>query len=459
MAKHAKISVSDWKHLLLTEETKKGSRLKPVGANASTILTHDPLWAGVIAYDEFAESIVTRRVPPWRPQDMPPNAKPGDWTDANTTRLQSWFSDAYALDLGTGTVLEAVQVVAERHTFHPVREWIQSLRWDGKRRVSGWLTDIMGCEDTPYTRECGLSFFVSAVARVMVPGCKVDTTVILEGEQGTFKSSVIRALAGDEWFLEMSISDVASKDAMQILRRKWIGEMPEIDGLSRSEWSHVKSYFSRVVDTYRPSYGKGSRDFPRQTVFVGSTNRTDYLGDDTGARRFYPVRCRAGNVALALELREQLWAEALTMYESGVKWHVTDPALLEEFKAEQAARYRPHPWEETIASWLERPVDIPLGKKRSEIGVTTADVLEGALRIEIGRRTLADANNVASCLRRLGWRQGPQTRRGGARVRLFFPVDAEVAEVPHEPASVVHELPQREFDLPDDSDLAALNDE
>jgi putative DNA primase/helicase len=246
---------------------------------------------------------------------------------------------------------------------------------------------------------------------------------------------------------------------MQVLRRKWIVEMPEIDGLAKSEWSHVKAYFSRQVDTYRPSYGKGARDFHRQSVFCGSTNRSDYLGDDTGARRFHPVRCRMGNLGLAQEIRAQLWGEAVALYQGGVPWHVVDPELASEFKREQDDRYRAHPWEETIAAWLARPIDLPLATKRADVGVTTADVLEGACKIEVGRRTDSDSKNAAACLRRLGWRQRPpcrDARRGGSLVRLFFPADTE------EPVTGTHELaglPHAEPGWPSDDEMAANHGE
>ena len=461
VTKRVGVKVADWQRLLLTRETKKGTELRPVAANAITVLTHDPAWDGVVAYDDFAESIVTRRAPPWRPQDAPPDCTPGDWTDEDTIRVQSWLADAYGLDIGLEATLNAVKVAAARSRFHPVRDWLNSLRWDGQRRVRGWLHTIMGCDDTPYTREVGLSFLVSAVARVMVPGCKVDTMPILEGEQGTFKSSVIRALAGDDWFLEMSVTDISNKDAMQVLRRKWIAEFPEFDGFSVAEASHVKGYCSRQVDTYRPSYGKGSRDFPRQTVFAGSTNKTDYLRDETGARRFLPVQCRLGNVTLARELRSQLWAEAVALYQSDVPWHVVDPELLDAFKAEQAARYRSHPWEEKIASWLNKPIDLPLLTKRADVGVTTADVLEGACKVDVSKHTDADAKIAAACLRRLGWMQGPlkrDPRRGGARVRLFFPTPAD-APIPEEATSGVMEIGRPPPGWPTDEELAALSGE
>jgi putative DNA primase/helicase len=416
------IALQDWRSALLYKINSKGDctkQLRSVVANAETVLVHDDRWRDVLAYDEFAESIVTAKSPPWRPSDREPDTKPGDWTDEDTIRVQCWLSDAWGFDVGPQAALDAVRVAARRHPIHPVRDWLRSLSWDGERRAPSWLVHVFGCDDTPYARAVGPAFLVACVARVMQAGCKVDTVPILEGAQGIGKSSALRLLCGDAWFLEMSVTDVANKDAMQVLRRKWIAELPEIDGLSRSETSHLKAYFSRQVDTYRPSYGKGSRDFPRQTCFAGTTNADQYLKDETGARRFWPIVCRRANLSLLEQWRDQLWAEAVDRFHRGEAWHITDPALHDEFASQQDARYRSDPWEQPIAAWLRRPPDS--GQPHAERGVTTADVLMGALAFERARLSPLDAQRAAACLRRLGWSQSRQESRDGARVRPFRP--------------------------------------
>ena len=327
-AKKPTVRLADWKARLITKMTKDGPVVKPIAANAITIINFEPAWQGIIAYDEFAETIVTRAKPPWREHDAEPDCKPGDWTDEDTIRLQAWIADKYGADLGAEACLSAAKVVARRHKFHPVREWLTSLKWDGKKRLPTWLTDVMGCADTEYTRAVGQSWAVSAVARIFSPGCKVDTVLVLEGRPGIFKSSVLRALAGDEWFLEMSVADISNKDAMQVLRRKWVVEFPEVDGYSKQDQSHLKSYLSRQVDTYRASYGKGTKDYPRQIAATATTNKSEYLADETGGtgRRMWPVKCTAGDVAMARQLREQFWAEAVVRYQCKEAWHLTDPA-------------------------------------------------------------------------------------------------------------------------------------
>jgi putative DNA primase/helicase len=413
-----------WRSKLLEPLPKDSPhKLRSVTANAVTVLTHDERWKGVLAYDEFAEGIIKRAAPPWRKQDAGAKPSLGDWTDEDTIRTQCWLADAYALDLGIDATLSAVRLVADRVVVHPVRDWLDGLRWDGRKRVPTWLVDVMGCEDTPYVRAVGQAWAVSACARAYRPGDKVDTVLVLEGPPGIFKSSVLRALVGDEWFLEMSITDVASKDAMQILKRKWIAEFPEIDGLSKHEWAAVKSYFSRQVDTYRPSYGKGSRDFPRQTVFAGTCNKSEWLSDETGGtgRRMWPVRCTRGDVALMKSTRNNFWAEARTRFEQGEEWHITDPALRDSERVEQDARFRVDPWEQKVETYLSKPSDI--GSKES-IGVSTSDIL-AALGVDTSRQDLGHAMRVGAILRRLGWAQNPlKETRDGARVRLYRPLNS-----------------------------------
>lgn len=451
----------DWRRFLLRKIDSDGKvkhGLRPVVANVVTVLAHDPAWSGVLAYDDFAETIVTVAPPPWRPQDRETECKPGDWTDEDTTRVQCWLSDAYGIDCGLEAVLAGVKLASVRKRIHPARDWADSLRWDAQRRLPTWLIDVFGCDDTPYVRAIGVAWAVSAVARLYSPGCKVDTVLVLEGDPGIHKSSVLRTLVGDPWFLEMSISEVANKDAMQVLKRKWIAEFPEIDGLSRTEQAHVKAFFSRQVDTYRPSYGKGSRDFPRQTVFAATTNKREYIVDETGGtgRRMWPVWCREGDVARAKDLREQFWAEAVARYQGGEEWHMRDPSLRDAEREEQDKRFRSHPWEQPIARWLVKPVEVPLGGSRAKEGVTTSDVLTG-IGVPVERQTHADAGHVGAILRRLGWVPGHPESINGVRVRKYRPADGAGTNghtlLPLEPTTGVRQLEPDAPELPSQDDL------
>src|SRR5579885_437239 len=199
---------------LLTFGPKR--KLKGVLSNAVTILVRDAAWVDTLAFDEFIGEVVTLKVPAWCPDDRLPGQKPGPWTDGDTYRLKAWFERRHKLALSTAMVEEAVTVVARRRTIHPVRDWLKTLKWDKKPRLDRWLVDLAGVEDSPYTRAVGAKWMISAVARAMDPGCKVDHTLVFEGGQGRGKSTLVRELTGEQWFLETNI-ELGTLDSYQVL--------------------------------------------------------------------------------------------------------------------------------------------------------------------------------------------------------------------------------------------------
>jgi predicted P-loop ATPase len=403
---------SDWRsRLLLTEKGKPTATL----ANVLTILANDEPWKGVLAFDAFAAAVITKSAPPWGEDDAPAEARLGGWSDADTSRLCAWLARVHDVSVSSRVALEAVIVAAERDVFHPVRSYLKGLQWDGVRRLDDWLTVVCGAEDSPFVRAVGAKFLISAVARVMRPGCKVDHVPVFEGKQGVGKSTLLRMLAGDDWFLETSM-ELGSKDSFQALRSKWIVELAELDALRRTDVSRTKAFITAQCDTYRQSYGRITGDFRRQCVFAGTTNAGEYLRDETGNRRFWPVRIERVAFDVLGRMRDQLWAEATARFERGDRWHIDDPALLAVAEAEQEARYAGDPWEEAITAWL----DDPMSPERRRVGVTTAQVLAGALNIDAGKWTRSDETRAGASLRRLGWCPR-QVRQGTARVRHYLP--------------------------------------
>jgi len=403
-----------WKEQLLLTST--GGERK-CAANVVTILTNDPRWAGVLAFDAFANEVVTRGRPPWGDDDAPAENVAGPWTDEDTIRTGVWLSREYDLDVGQDMALSAVSVVARRRVVHPVRDYLRGLTWDGEARIDRWLVDCCGADDTPYVRAVAAKFLIGAVARVERPGCKVDSLPILEGEQGIGKSTALRTLAGDAWFLD-SMENLGSKDSRQQMHRKWIVELAELDALSRAEVSKTKAFVSCQTDNYRPSYGRGARDYPRQLVFAGSVNPdgAGYLKDASGARRFWPVVVRTVDAARITRERDQLWAEALARFDAGEAWYFDDAKLRTAHALEAERVYQRDPWEEQVFGWL---YDVSSPKRRTD-GVTTGEVLHGALRIEAGKMTRADETRVGTVMRRLKW-SVRQLRQDGERVRLYRP--------------------------------------
>jgi predicted P-loop ATPase len=399
--------------------TKDGTP-RSATANVITILSRDEAWRGVLALDEFAGDIVTRRPPPWHADDAPAVVEIGDWTDEDVTRLCAYLSRAYKLEIGSAKAREAAAVVAQRTRFHPVREYLRSVAWDGEPRIDTWLIDFCEVEDSPYSRAVASKFLISAVARIETPGSKVDTMPILKGEQGARKSTAVRALFGDAWTLETQ-GDLGTKDAYQALRRKWGVELAELDAFSRSEASRAKAFITVTRDTYRPSYGRATRDFPRQCVFVGSTNAETYLKDETGARRYWPVDVGQIDVPALLAVRDQLWAEARARFVQGEAWHIEDADPERAFKREQEARFQADPWESAIDEWL---TDMTHGAQRHRLGVTTAEIMRGALHIEPARMTRADEMRVGAVLGRLRWERR-RLRAGTSRSYLYKPAAAQ----------------------------------
>lgn len=411
---------SKWRDALLY--TKDEKTLRRVTANAITILGAHEAWKGVLAFDAFRQTVVKASAPPWDALDRPAAAfiAGEPWTEEDTTRACAWLSRHVSLDVHPQAVNSAVSVVAERNEVHPVRDWLRSLEWDGVSRIDDLFSRYFGAENTWYARQVGAKFLIGAVARVFAPGCKVDCTPILEGAQGIGKSTAIRALASDAFFFDTPI-DMGQKDSYQALHGKWIAELSELDSLNRTEVNRAKAFLTTTCDRYRLPYGRHVRDFPRQCVFVGTTNSEAYLKDETGSRRFWPIKCDAIDLEGIRRDRDQLWAEARARYERGESWYVDSEELRAACAAEQEQRYQADPWEEIVIPWL----DIP---SRRTDGVTTTDVLRSALSIEPANFGRAEENRVAKILARAGWRRGPQQRISGRRVRLYRPAHSPPVE-------------------------------
>jgi predicted P-loop ATPase len=400
-----------WKRDMLETEDDKP---KKCVANVMNVMAQHPAWEGVIAYDEFREAVVKQRPPPVRAQDG--DSAIGEWTEADSTRTAAWFASEIGFEPHSYQVEQAVASVAERTRVHPVRDYLRSIEWDGEGRLDGLFVDYFGATDSPYMRAVATRWMISAVARVMEPGCQADSLVVLEGPQGVGKSRGSRALCGGEWFADTGLV-LGDKDSYQCLRAKWIYELSELDSLKGREATRVKAFISSSSDNYRPSFGRRNRDFKRQCVFIGTSNESEYLVDHTGNRRFWPVRCGAKVDIEALRRdRDQLWAEALHRYEQGERWHVDSPELQALFEDEQHEREIGDPWRAKIEPWLTA------NPRWSAWGVTTADVMDGPLELAPKDQTRAAETRVGQVMRKIGWvTSRPVDKVTGKRTRRYFP--------------------------------------
>jgi putative DNA primase/helicase len=399
-------ALGDWRDNLLCDD--KGKNLRCI-SNGITILSHDEEWKGVLAFDDFSQSIVTTRAPRWCADDAPVEVVAGDWSDGDTVRAQSWLHRRHSLRLGREAVFDAVRVVADRNVVHPVRDYLRGLRWDGVPRVDTWLTSYVGAASGDYTTLVGRCFLISAVARVMRPGCKVDTMIVFEGPQGGRKSSMLRTLFGEDYFSDTPF-DLESKDRFMALRKAWCVELAELDSLRGADVNRIKSFLSSPSDSYRPPYSRSNVHVPRQTVVAGTTNATEYLRDDTGNRRFWPLRCGAIDLDTLARDRDQLWAEAREMFEGGATWW-PDGSQVQICADEQGARLQTDAWQPLVQAYL---LAKPPGAE-----VSVGDILESVAKLEPGRWTQVDQNRAAKCLRQAGWKR-VQRRREGAREWVYI---------------------------------------
>lgn len=374
------------------------------GANVELVLMNDPAWVDVLGFNQLRNAVVFVGSPPtgFLPR------KPGDeWADTDDTACSHWLMKSWRMDVPELRVRSVVSLVAHRRAFHPIQQALESYVWDQTLRVDTWLSSYLGVEDCAYGRTVGRWWLISAVARVMKPGVKVDTMLILEGPQGARKSSALRALAGDDYFLD-DMREVGGVESAKQLRGKWLVELAELDAFRRAESSTIKRFISQQSDCYRPSYGRTSVDFPRHCVFAGSTNHDEYLHDETGARRFWPVRCGTIDLGALTRDRDQLWAEALVLFRRGERWwpETTDEELL--CKAEQKERQSEDAWEESIREYL-----------RDKDAVTTKEVLACALGLEMNQMTNVSMKRVAAVLRCLGWERtkGKQAKDGNGKAK------------------------------------------
>jgi hypothetical protein len=269
-----------WRDALLLN---LNNTVKPVLANAIAAFRGAPEWAGVLAHNEFAHCTVFERPTPWI---KPDREIPGEWTQQEDILATDWLH-RQGIFVSVEATGQAVEAVAHDRSFHPVRKYLRDLQWDGKARLQSWLADFLGVDPCPYATAVGSRWMISAVARVFVPGCKADCCLILEGEQGIRKSTALRVLA-QQWFTD-EIADLGSKDAALQTRGVWVIEIAELDSMARSDVGRIKGFMSRGSDRFRPPYGKRPVDSPRQCVFAGSVNHGQYLRDETGGRRFWPV--------------------------------------------------------------------------------------------------------------------------------------------------------------------------
>ncbi len=389
---------SQWQAAALKNEKQK---IIPNHANMMLALRNDPDLRDAIAYDGMLRAaVMTHEIG----QTVTCERRVGE---VDIAAVLEWAQKNGLAGMRIDVVRTAIAAYAHENAFHPVIDYLGSLQWDGVARLGTWLTVYLGAELNKYNENIGRLFLIGMVARVLRPGCKCDHMLVLEGPQGILKSSACAVLGG-EWFSDHLPDIMSGRDVSAHLKDKWLVEVAEMHSMNRAEATLLKSFISRTIEQYRPSYGRMEVHEPRQCVFIGTTNQSQYLKDATGGRRFWPVKTGvSGRIELELlaEARDQLFAEAMDAYGNGDQWWPDRAMEAELIKPEQAARYTGDIWEERIETFLN-------GRTRTTLAEVAKDCLSFADKEIRHEHTL----RIGSILRDLGW----ALRRTG-RIRWWQP--------------------------------------
>jgi putative DNA primase/helicase len=384
--------------------------------NAHLFLTHHAAFEGVLGYDLFAEQVVKLKPPPW-------GGELGEWKDMDDNRLLLWLSPLIG-EPPDGAIAKAVVLAARQNEFNPVTDRLGALVWDQVPRLQTWLIDWCSVMKGPraqvmdekqlgrlreYAEIIGPRWLISAVARAFEPGCQVDTMLILEGEGGFLKSSMLRAFGG-KWFSDAKLN-LKDKDSLMVLQGKLVHEMAELEGMNRAESSEIKMFITHREDVFRLPYGRRVSNFLRRVVFCGSINYGVYLKDDTGNRRFWSIE--VGGVIDIVNFKlivDQLWAEAVHWYRAfkagdrGCRWWIEgerEKGLMEE---QQEERFVQDAWETLVRQFLDclgKFKDDPMCSRFDS--VTQDQIMSGCLRIDVGKRDDNVSRRLGKILSRIGW--------------------------------------------------------
>lgn len=356
----------------------------PTLSNVIYFLREHEAWKGRVRYNEFSCALEFSRRPTWRTKQLNVGL---EVEKRDFSNMRGWFSTVAKIDIPKDKLVAGMETAA--HAYHPVREYLDSLTWDGVRRLDTILIDTAEAEDSLYTREVGRCLLLSAVQRIYEPGCKHDHVPVLEGPQGIGKSQWVSILGG-EWY---SASELVrgDKDSYQNLRGRWFVELPEINAtFSKADFNWLKGVITNPTDVYRSSYGETSRGVPRESVFIGSINpgcNQDYLKDEEN-RRYWPIKTHRFELGLLKRNRDQYFAEAVYRYRQGEKNYMTDPRAIAEARIEQEARQEKDPWVSLLSTWVSgKPNFSPnelyaaFNFNAKEIGQVQTRRLRGALKV------------------------------------------------------------------------------
>jgi predicted P-loop ATPase len=359
----------------------------------------------------------------------------GEFSDHACQVLRVFIKERFGFDPGKDNTNDAAVQLCLQHQFDPIQQYLDGLKWDGTPRLDKWLTKHLGAEDTALNRHIGRLTLVAAVRRVRQPGCKFDQIPVLEGLEGTGKSTAIEILAGKENFSDQTILGLDDRAQQEAIRGVWLFEIADLAGMSKADVDKTKAFASRVSDRARPAYGRQRVELKRRCVFIATTNNETYLKSQTGNRRFWPVRTGKIDLGALRHDRDQLWAEAAQAEADGAPLKLPE-SLWADAASEQDRRRDHDPWDDILANVKGEIHTSPDGRTKEE-RISTIELITVHLKLPADRMTDATNKRVSFCMRRLGWRKpdGP-IRIAGRNQRGYCRTVAGAEQVPSEAEQV-----------------------
>jgi hypothetical protein len=385
--------------------------------NIREMMVKDPAWDGVLAFDSFAQrKMVTKPVP--GSSEAPKGFKGRDLADSDAIDATTWFNRNGFPSAGKGLIQDEMDAMCRRNVINPVKMYLEDVAEkypsdsEANKLLGIWAirylgVDPKGDDQLLYVCDVSRKWLVSAVARAISPGCKADSVLILEGSQGLGKSSALRILAGDDWFGD-ALPPMATKDASDYIRGKWIIEMAELSNINKAEVEVVKAFVSRAEERFRPAYGRNEVTYPRACVFAGSTNKSDYLRDETGNRRFWPLRCGAIDLDGLGEARDKLWAAAYHAYQAKEEWWLSGYAEAIA-RREQDKRLSEDVWADEIRKYCD-----------GRIEVSVKEILADAMHITVDKVGRQEQNRATAALASLGFEKDGRFTSGDQKGRAKY---------------------------------------
>lgn len=387
--------------------------------NVIGVFQEDKDLIGLFKYNRFSNNIEYAKAAEWRSEVIT-----GDpITDDDLVFMKYQCAKRFNFEPSTALVLEGLLVYSHQNAYHPVQAYIKNIKWDGVKRLDEWLFHTAGVVKDAYTVCVARKVMIASVGRIFQPGMEFHSMLILEGGQGIGKSSIVKILGGD-WYANLSFAKI-DRDTIDAMQGRWIIEVDELVGFNKADVEKMKSFITSPSDLARLAYGKITKNFKRQSIFIGTTNPVGdntYFRDESGNRRFWPVVCAAINLTWLKENRDQLFAEAYAAFKDGEKPFLDNNEAIELSKITQEERLAVDPWAEVLGPFMEQ-------KKGLYVENVTTLELAKRLNIDVAKFSRAEQTRIGNVMKKLGY-QSKRVAVDGVKMTVYPVGDSSNPKLP-----------------------------